>query len=85
MARLMGLDYIIQYRKGKENKVADALSRCMEEALTASMITVVPDWYQEVSDSYSQDDWAKGMEQLIVNPTSKPGFTLKNGVLRYQG
>ena len=25
------------------------------------------------------------MEQLTLSPTSRPGFTLKNGVLRYQG
>jgi len=30
MAKLMGLDYTIQYRKGKENVAADAPSRCHE-------------------------------------------------------
>ena len=28
MTKLIGLDYIIQYKKGKKNIVVDALSRC---------------------------------------------------------
>ena len=43
MARLMGLDYVIQYRKGRENKVVDVLSRCTEEAMVTSITMVVPD------------------------------------------
>ena len=31
LMKLLGLDYTIQYRKGKENKVVDALSRMYEE------------------------------------------------------
>lgn len=51
-----------------------------------SITAIVLDWYQEVSDSYARDAWAKGiMEQFTLNPTSRPGFTLKNVVLRYQG
>jgi len=37
MSKLMGLDYIIQYRKGYQNKAADALSRCLEERGAAAI------------------------------------------------
>ena len=44
MAKLMDLDYVIQYRKGKENIAADALSRCMEEGMVALITVVTPNW-----------------------------------------
>ena len=48
----MGLDYVIQFRKGKENIAADALSHCQEEGVCVAISTVVPDWLQEVTNSY---------------------------------
>jgi len=44
IARLMGLDYTIQYRRGKENVVVDALFHYHEEGTLAAIISVVPDW-----------------------------------------
>ena len=52
MTKLMELDYIIQYRKGKENLATDALSRYFEEGSLAAITTIVPDWCQEVVDNY---------------------------------
>ena len=56
MAKLMGLDYSIQYRKGKENVVADALSRHYEDGELAAITMVVPDWCKEVVDNYAGDE-----------------------------
>ena len=47
---------------------------------------VIPYWCQEVSASYEVDVTAKELlQQLVVNPTAKPGYTLVNGIIRYQG
>ena len=51
MAKLMGLDYTIQFKKGKENIVADAFSRCHEEGSLAVVTMVTPRWYEEVISS----------------------------------
>ena len=48
MAKLMGLNFVIQYRKGKENVAVDALLRCYEEGDCGAITTLVLDWYQEV-------------------------------------
>ena len=86
MAKLMGLDYVIQFRKGKENVAADALSCCQEEGTCEAILAVVPDWLQEVTVSYHQDDWAKGLlDQLSVAVHNRPRYSLNNGILRYKG
>ena len=46
MPKLMGLDYTIQYRRGYENKAANALSRCLhevEDGTPAAITTITPD------------------------------------------
>jgi len=42
MAKLMGIAYVIQFRKGKENVTADTLSHYQEERERAAILAVVP-------------------------------------------
>lgn len=55
LSKLMGLFYQVVYRKGKENKVADVLSRQWEEAELATLTTITPRWMEEAMDSYVGD------------------------------
>jgi hypothetical protein len=52
MLKLMEFDYVIEYKKGYENRAADALSR--QEHLSA-ITTVTPSWMEDVENTYSQD------------------------------
>ena len=45
----MGYDYEINYKKGKDNIVADALSRTFDDQGSLSAISMhVPNWLQSV-------------------------------------
>ena len=57
MLRLLEFNYIIEYKKGKENKVADALSRRSLKTMAISM--AVPTWIEAVENSYANDDHCK--------------------------
>lgn len=56
VVKLLGLDYMIQYKKGTENRVADALPRQIEETEAngelRALSIVVPTWLTEVQNSY---------------------------------
>ena len=58
MTRLMGLDFKIVYRQGKENVVADALSRVAHLMSLQDVSLVQPAWIQEVLNSYTTDTQA---------------------------
>ena len=82
----MGLDYSIQYKKGKENQTADALSRCHEEGEAAAITMVVPKWCSEVVNSYDGDEHITDiLEKVAVGSSEVGDYALKEGLLRYKG
>lgn len=82
-ARLMGLHFKILYKKGKENLVADALSRVGHCMALQAVSEVQPLWIQEVINSYVIDEEAQQlMSQLLLHSPDEQGFSLYQGFIR---
>lgn len=76
------------YKKGLENKAADALSRChTEEVFQLSVVSSnVPVWLAKVQTGYDQDAATTNlMAQVLLSPHSFPNYSMKNGILYYRG
>ena len=85
MTRLMGLQFRIVYKKGKDNLAADALSRVAHLHTLQAVSMVKPDWLQEVLHSYTTDPRAqKLLTQLAIQSPDMAGYSLDNGVIRYK-
>jgi transposase InsO family protein len=83
--KLLGLDYGIVYKKGCENRVADALSRRIPEDQSLAISMSSPQWLDRVTSAYAQDPTARDLlTKLVVSPSSVPNFSLVNGVIRYK-
>lgn len=68
LSKLVGLNYTISYKKGIENKVADALSRRgLSEAELIAISLAKPGWLVEIQASWTNDALAK---QIITNATA---------------
>lgn len=83
MTRLMGMQFNIVYKKGKENMVADALSRVGHMMALQAVSTVQPLWIQEVANSYITDSHAQEiLARLAVCSPDQQGYSLHQGVIR---
>ncbi|PKI74759.1 hypothetical protein CRG98_004868, partial [Punica granatum] len=77
LAKLLGYDYEIKYKKGKENVVADALSHISGQQLYCMALSVVSaDFFNRIQTSWDRDP---KIQQLLAdlkeNSTSHPKFT----------
>ena len=85
LIKLLGYNYMVEYKKGSENRVADALSRVKHNFLSLITSAVVPVWVTEVVKSYELDPKCLELiQQLTINPQSVLNYTFSNGVLRYK-
>ncbi|KAL0329707.1 UNVERIFIED_CONTAM: Transposon Ty3-I Gag-Pol polyprotein [Sesamum radiatum] len=85
ISKLLGLDYEVQYRKGCENKAADALSR-REHPECAAVTVVIPNWVTDIVRSYDGDDeFLPVIQAKSIDDAAYPMFSLQGGVLRKEG
>jgi hypothetical protein len=71
------------YKKGTDNRVADALSRHPEppDHLMA-LSTTHPTWLEQVQEGYTTDDHSlKLLSAIAISPTSVPHYTLLNRII----
>lgn len=85
MAKLLGYNYKIEYKKARENKAANALSRVPELNQVMAITTSIPSWIEEVQQSYLGDNKCQELlTKLNVDNQAQPPYTLQNGIMRYE-
>lgn len=84
LPKLLEFDYTIQYKKGKENLVADVLSRVDgTEVLHMAMTVLECDLMKKIQEAYETDVSIKTIiEVLQKDPGAKKHFASDLGVLR---
>ena len=77
----------MQFKQGKENVVADALSRRRGETQELSAISIVrPAWIADIAESFEEDPKARELlTALAVNDKEMPEYSYSGGVIRYKG
>lgn len=89
LAKLMGLDYTIEYKKGKKNIVADALSRVPSRAHKSDLMelpAVKQGWLSDIYDIYVDDDQVKLiLEGIATKNEAYDKFKYSCGLLKLDG
>jgi hypothetical protein len=87
VTKILGYDFEIVYKKGKQNVVADALSRKDEnvEAFLCAISIIQPDWIIEARDEWKNDEkvWTL-IQRLQQDSSASDTFTWKNDSLWYK-
>ncbi|KAL8103140.1 hypothetical protein AgCh_027611 [Apium graveolens] len=87
LSKLLGYDYSVVYKKGKENLAVDAFSRMYEKDNSCNAIHFVkPAWKEEIWQSLATD--VKAQELIVgltVDPNSVVGFTFIDEELKRNG
>ncbi|WVZ22270.1 hypothetical protein V8G54_000814 [Vigna mungo] len=89
-AKLMGYDFVIVYKMGSSNKVADVLSRKgeggMEEVELRTMTRLYWHDFQEVLREVEEDETLRRkINDVKRDPNSHAAYTLENDRLHYKG
>ena len=86
LSKLMGFDYEIQYKAGRQNNIADALSRVQGSELLFLAISVVDsNVAQAISDSYNLDINTQLLISKLEQGETIAGFSLQERLLKRQG
>ena len=84
LSKLMGYTYVIQYKAGKDNVAADALSRIPSaEVLFLALSVIQSDLLEKVKSSYALDPLLQSYAQGSATP--KPPYSMVDGYLRKKG
>jgi hypothetical protein len=77
VTKLIGYDYEIIYKKGKDNVRVDALSwKYEDEGSLFSHSFIVPDWLQAVRQEWLQDPKSSHLiQQLQTKTLAPPGYS----------
>ncbi|GKV13501.1 hypothetical protein SLEP1_g24501 [Rubroshorea leprosula] len=87
LAKLMGYDFSISYKKGKENVVADALSRVSSNQLMQMAVSkILPGIYEEVRLSWEVNPVLREIcNKLQQGSLKDSAYTWSEGQLRRKG
>ena len=84
---MLGYDFEIIYKKGKQNVVVDALSRKDEdvEALLCAIYIIQPEWITKSRDEWKNDEYVwTHIQKLQRYPSISETFSWKNDSLWYK-
>ena len=87
LAKLLGFDYEIEFKKGKDNVVVDALSRVSCGTLSTLAVSSLSTTLLEAIKQSWQDDKAVQLliQELTQQPTSHPHYSWVNQLLCRKG
>jgi len=86
MSKLMGYDYEIIYKQGKENVVADGLSRINgAQLLNMTLSTLHSDLLADIKNSWTQDTYLQQLIQSLSSGQQHSKYSWQQGILYRKG
>jgi hypothetical protein len=88
VTKLLGYDFTVEYKKGVDNQVVDALSRREDwgEEITLSLLSILtPSWTADLKQQNEEDEDLKQlMSQWQNHELDSQRYSLRDGLLLYK-
>jgi hypothetical protein len=80
---------MVEYKKGQENKVANALCRRNDDDMQTASLAVISypslEWFLEVQDCYTHDPTLQSLIQKVEDGSmDNSKFSIKQGIILYK-
>lgn len=87
LSKIMGYDFIIQYKPGAANKAADALSHQSGSMMElGSLISTCGVWWDSIQGEIRQDPFIQHLTAALSQQGEAPkGYFMEGGILKYKG
>uniref|UniRef100_A0A2N9HL73 Chromo domain-containing protein n=1 Tax=Fagus sylvatica TaxID=28930 RepID=A0A2N9HL73_FAGSY len=86
--KLMGFDFSIEYKQGKENKVADALSRMHEESKEKMEVMAItcptPHWVKAVKEDQESSEHVQQLVSKVKEGEAVGPWVLRDGLFFFK-
>ena len=83
--KLMGYDFVTEYKQGKFNQVADGLSRKNEEVVICALMLPQPSWWDSITELHETDVVIKCLKEKVEKGELGQQWAVKRGVLFFKG
>lgn len=88
LTKLLSYDFVVMYKKGVENRVADALSRreSWEQEVSLSLLSIPSvTWVQKLKDYYRRDEDLRPLwEKWSHHELDTRKYSVRDGILLYK-
>ena len=89
LSKLIGYDFEVYHRSGKENKATYVLSRMNEFVEKAAMMTIsfsLAEWVEQLKQEWQQHmEIQRLIQEMQVNPASHSKYSWEHDILKYKG
>ena len=86
VTKLLGFDYEITYKKGKENVLVEALSQLLEQVEFSIVLLPTSDFLEDIKMEWQEDsETSKIIKKLEKGPSSVAHYNWDSKELHYKG
>jgi hypothetical protein len=89
VSKLLGYEFMVEYKKGQENKVANALSRRNEDDMQIASLAVISypslEWFVKVQEGYTHDPTLQTLIKKVEDGSmANSKFSIRQGIFFYK-
>lgn len=85
VSKIIGLNFIIEYKKEVENSAVDSLSRREEPSQVLAPSSPIPHWVEPIKEEIAQDKELQDLVQRIQHGEAIGPWNYKSGLVFYKG